>query len=453
MAGGTGDQAIPTRKLGPFMAVALVVGNMIGSGVFLLPSSLAPLGWNSVYGWLATIAGSLCLAVVLMRLACGRAATCAAFSYPAAAFGEGVGFVVAWSYWISCWVTNATLAVAAVSNLSIIWPWLAQPGIPAAASLAFLWLLTLVNCMGVRSAGGVQVATMILKLVPLAGVILVALWLLADGSAAVTPHDEVPIGLGAIGIAATLTLFPMLGFESAMAAGDRVENAERNVPRATLMGVLIAGLIYLLACSAVTLMLPAAALVASNAPFATFFATLVDPSLGPPIALFVAVSALGALNGFVLLQAEMPLALARDGLLPAWIAKLNRNEIPWRIHLISTGLATLVVLSNYARGMADLFQFMLLVTTSVTIIFYSACAAAALKLAARRKIAATTGFVAVTLAALLYSAWAFYGAGIEASLWSLAMTAAGIPIYLVLRSSLRRRGAEPISPAVRRDET
>ena len=437
----------PKRKLGLFMAVALVVGNMIGAGVFLLPASLAPLGWNSVYGWLATIAGSLCLVVVLMRLARGRADTCAPFSYPAGAFGEGVGFVVAWSYWISCWVTNAALAVAAVSNLSIIWPWLTQPGIPAAASLALLWLLTLVNCMGVRSAGGVQVATMLLKLVPLAGVVLVALWLLSDGSAAVTPHDEVPIGLGAIGTAATLTLFPMLGFESSMAAGDRVENAERNVPRATLIGVLFAGLIYLLACSAVTLMLPAMALESSNAPFALFFSTLVDPSLGPVIAIFVAVSALGALNGFVLLQAEMPLALARDGLLPAWVGKLNRNEIPWRIHLISTGLATLVVVSNYARGMADLFQFMLLVTTSVTIIFYLACAAAALKLAREGKIATSGGFLAITAAALLYSAWAFYGAGIEASLWSLAMTAAGIPLYLLMRRSLPRHRAKPIAPA------
>jgi APA family basic amino acid/polyamine antiporter len=278
---------------------------------------------------------------------------------------------------------------------------------------------------------------------------VVALWLLADGSASVAPHDSVPIGMSGIGAAATLTLFAMLGFESAMAAGDRVENPERNVPRATLIGVLIAGLIYLIACSAVTLMLPAAALETSNSPFALFFSTLVDPSLGTPIALFVAISALGALNGFVLLQAEMPLALARDGLLPGWVAKLNRNEIPWRIHLVSTGLATLLVLSNYARGMADLFTFMVLVTTSVTIVFYLACAAAAVKLASERRIGASGGFLAVTALASLYSAWAFWGAGIEASLWSLAMTAVGIPLYLLMRRSLSRRSGEPISPAVR----
>ena len=110
------------------MCVALVVGNMVGSGVFLLPADLAPLGWNSVYGWLVTIAGTLCLAVVLARLARDARGRLRPFTYPAAAFGPGAGFIVAWSYWISIWVTNATLAVAVVSNLSIIWPGLGAPG-------------------------------------------------------------------------------------------------------------------------------------------------------------------------------------------------------------------------------------------------------------------------------------------------------------------------------------
>lgn len=442
-----GEQASPKRKLGFAMCVALVVGNMIGSGVFLLPASLAPLGWNSVYGWLITVAGSLCLVAVLMRLARGRADSCGPFTYPAAAFGPGIGFLVAWSYWISCWVANATLAIAAVSNLSIIWPGLAGPGVPAAAAIGLLWLFTLVNCLGVRTAGEVQVLTTLLKLLPLGGAIFVGGWLFATGSGTVAAHDSVPISATSVGAAATFTLFAMLGFESAMAAGDRIENAERTVPRATLIGVLIAGFVYLLACSAVTLMLPSASVQNSNAPFATFFSALVDPALGPVVAAFVAIAALGALNGFVLLQAEMPLALARGGLLPAWIARFNRNEIPYRIHIVSSGLATLVVLANYSRGLANLFQFMVLVTTSVSIILYLACALASFKLAREGRIATSLGFTAVAVAAFAYSAWAFYGAGIEASLWSLAMTAAGIPVYLLMRAANRSSRAAAASPA------
>lgn len=433
MVGSSGTALTPKRKLGFAMCVALVVGNMIGAGVFLLPVSLAPLGWNSVYGWLFTIAGSLCLVAVLVRLARGRAGSCGAYSYPAAAFGPGAGFVVAWSYWLSCWTANATLAIAAVSNFSMVWPALAGPGVPAAAAITLLWLFTLINCLGVRTAGEVQVLTTILKLVPLGGVIIVAFWFFVSGSATVAAHNSVPISGSAISAAATLTLFAMLGFESVMMAGDRVKDAERAVPRATLIGVLIAGFIYLLACSAVTLMLPVAELEASNAPFATFFATLVDPTLGPIVAIFAAIAALGALNGFVLLQAEMPLALAQHELLPAWVARFNRNEVPYRIHLVSSGLATLVVIANYSRGLANLFQFMVLVTTSVAIIFYLACALASFRLARQGRIASSPGFIAVAIAAFAYSAWAFYGAGIEASLWSVAMTAVAIPIYLLMR--------------------
>jgi APA family basic amino acid/polyamine antiporter len=451
MAGGPSDAATPKRKLGLVMCVALVVGSMIGSGVFQLPASLAPLGWNSVYGWLATIAGSLCVVAVLMRLARGRAGSCAPFAYPAAAFGPGTGFVVAWSYWISVWVSNATIAIAAVSNFSIVWPGLAAPGVPAIAAISVLWLLTAVNCLGVRTAGGVQVVTTLLKLVPLAGVVLVALWLVGSGSATVAPYDSAPISSAGIGTAATFALFAMLGFECAMAAGHRAENPERTVPRATLIGVLIAGIIYLFACSAVTLMLPVGELETSNSPFATFFATLVDPALGPVAAVFVTIAALGAINGFVLVQAEMPLAFARGGLLPAWVARLNRNEVPYRIHIISTGLASLVVLANYSRGLANLFQFMVLVTTSVSIVFYIACVLASLKLAREGAIRASAGFTAVALAAFAYSAWAFYGAGIEASLWSLGMTAAAVPIYLIMRRAARSSPAAAAHPAASRE--
>lgn len=429
--------AVPERELGFAMCVALVVGGMIGSGVFLLPVSLAPLGWNSVYGWLVTIAGTLCLVAVLMRLGKGRAGDCAPYSYPAAAFGPGTGFVVAWSYWISCWVTNATLAIAAVSNLAAVWPGLAAPGVPAAVAVALVWLFTLINCRGVRTAGGVQIVTLLLKVVPLVGVILVAVWLFGSGTAAPVAHDSVPVTGAAIGGAATLTLFAMLGFESAMVAGDRAKDPERTVPRAVLTGVLITGLLYLFAGSAVTLMLPPETVAASASPFATFFATLVDPALGPVVAVFVAIAALGALNGFILLQAEMPFTLARHGLLPDWTAKLNRRGAPHRIHIVSSALASLVVLANYSRDLAGLFQFMLLVTTSVTLIFYLACVLAWLKLARFGRIAAPPAMIAVALAALAYALWAFHGAGIEASLWSLAMTAAALPVYLVMRRARR----------------
>ncbi len=447
MAVSRGSALTPTRKLGFVMCVALVVGNMIGTGIFQLPRDLAPLGWNSVYGWLATIVGTLCVVIVLLRLGRGRADSCAPYSYPAAAFGPGTGFVVAWSYWISCWVTFAVLAVAVVQNLAFVWPGLGTPGVAMPAALAILWLFTLINCLGVREAGKVQVITAALKMLPLAGVVLVALWLLLRGDAAPVAYASVQIETASINGAATLALFAMLSFESAMCVGDRAEDPERNVPRSTIAGTLLAGLIYLLCASAVTLLLPREALAGASSPFALFFSSFVSPAAGGIVAIFVAIAALGALNGIILVSAEMPLAVAREGLLPAWVARFNSREIPYRMHLISSGLATLLVIANYSQSLAKLFTFMVLVTTSVSLIFYLAGALAALWLRARGKLDGSAGFMLVALVAVAYCLWAFYGAGIEAGLWGLAMTAVAIPIYLLMRLVNRSSPAAAASPA------
>jgi APA family basic amino acid/polyamine antiporter len=312
------------------MCTALVMGNMIGSGVFLLPAALAPLGWNAVIGWTVTIGGTLCLALVLSRLARLLPGGTGPFTYAAEAFGPGIGFIVAWSFWISCWTANAALAVAATSNLSIIFPGFAAKGqLPALLAIGFIWLFTAINLLGVRKAGGTQVLTLIIKLLPLLGAVIVAMWVLGSGT--VTPPtlaDAAPVNLSNIGGAATLTLFALLGFESALAVGDRVKDPEKTVPRATMIGAVATGIIYLLSCTAVTMLLPVATVEASNAPYATFFATLVSPAAGQLVALFAAIAALGALNGFTLLVGEIPRDMAQDGMLPSVLGRVNRFGAP-----------------------------------------------------------------------------------------------------------------------------
>lgn len=427
----------PGQKLGLLMCVALGMGNMIGAGVFLLPRDLAPLGWNAIIGWGVSIAGTLCLAIAFARLAKRLPTGCATYTYAAAAFGPGTGFIVAWSYWISCWTVVATLAVAAISNLSVLMPSLGNAGVGTALiAIGFIWIFTLVNLMGVRRAGGAQLLTLGLKLIPVVGAVLIALWLWGTGDAPTpTMVGTKPVSLDNIGTAATLTLFALLGFESACVVGDRVRDPERTVPRATLIAAAATGLLYLLSCTTVTLLLPLATLEGSNAAYATFFGTLVSPSAGQAVALFAAVAALGALNGFVLLQGEIPRDLAHHGLLPAAFAKDNRFAVPWVTQIVSSTLASLVVYANYSRGLAELFKFMVLVTTSTAIIFYIVGALAALKLEHEGAIKTSPAFVTLTILGFLYSCWAFYGAGLNASLWSIGLTAAGLPIYLAMRRS------------------
>jgi APA family basic amino acid/polyamine antiporter len=227
------------------MTLALVVGNLIGSGIYLLPATLAPLGANQLAGWVITIAGSLCMATVFARLSARQPLPGGPFAYVMQQFGPGAGFAAAWAYWTMVWTGNGALAVAVVSNLSLPLPWLGHtPGAPAALAVGVVWLLTLVNIRGVRGAGDVQLVTTALKLVPLVGLIGLALWLMLSG----TPHvAQPPVALSPtlIASAAGLTFWGFLGLESATVPSDKVENAGRVVPRATLWGVVLAGLIYL----------------------------------------------------------------------------------------------------------------------------------------------------------------------------------------------------------------
>ena len=427
--------AIGPRQLGLWTCLALVVGNTIGTGIFLLPASLAPYGINAIFGWVLTIAGSLCLAFVFARLAAAFPKEGGPYAYSRIAFGERAAFALAWSYWISIWVTNATIAIAAVSYLSIFVPGFADvPALPALSAIGLLWGLTIINMVSIRAAGGFQLVTTLLKLLPLIAVVGIAAAVIGrGGSAALPPLPPQELNLAAITASASLTLWAMLGFESATVPAGRVKDPERNIPRATLYGTLIVGAVYLLASTSVSLLLPAAEAAGSNAPFADVAERHLGHGPAMLIALFAAVSAIGALNGWVLLQGEMPLAMARDGVFPGWFARLSGAGTPVRAQLLSTGLATLLIVSNYSRSIGQLFTFMALLATVATLVMYVITALAALRLMKRGDIRRTAALVAAASLGTVYGFWTFYGAGAEATGWGAVLLASGIPVYFLMR--------------------
>src|SRR6201996_4297277 len=163
----------PRPLIGFWMCVALVVGNTIGSGVFLLPASLAPYGLNSTIAWLFTAARANALAIVFARLSRAYPQAGGPYAYVSVAFGPLIAFIVAWGYWISICVGNVTLVTGALSYLSPMQPWIRDvPGASVGMSLFFLWLLTLVNWFGIKAAGWVQSVTTVLKILPLCAVIV-----------------------------------------------------------------------------------------------------------------------------------------------------------------------------------------------------------------------------------------------------------------------------------------
>lgn len=419
----------PRRALGFWPALALVVGNMIGSGIYLLPATLAPLGTNALIGWVATIAGAMTLAFVFARLAAKLPCAGGPYAFADAAFGPVVGFAVAWSYWILIWAGNGALAIAVVSALSVPFPGIAS-GMPAfATALLLIWGLVAVNIRGVALAGRIQLVTAAAKLVPLIAIVLLALWLLfADGRSAIVANPPVPISAGAISAAVALTFWGFLGVESATVPADRVKDAARIVPLVTLLGTALTGLVYVLVAGAIALMMPADVTAASPAPLAVFLGRAWGTGALEIAAIFAAISALGALNGFILLQGEMPWAMARGGVFPAWFGKESRHGTPARAHLVSGVLVTIVMALNYTGRTGTLFADIATISLAAGMLAYFVSALAALKLLAGDRVATLAAIVAA-----LFVLWMIYGLGLRANLWGLGLLAFGLPVYLWVR--------------------
>lgn len=415
-------------KLGFGALLALVIGNMVGSGIYVLPAQLAPLGWNQFAGWGITIAGALALAQVFAAL--GRRLPLAGgpYAYATAAFGPLAGFTTAWAYWVMSWVGNAAVAVAVVSALALIWPALGSTqGLPALLAVTCVWIVTLINIRGVREAGRLQEATVVLKLLPLIALIAIAVYLFATGAPR-APDPGVPFTADNIALAAGLTFWGFLGLEAATVPADKVENPQRNIARATMLGVVLTGLIYFGISAAFALYMPVAEAAASPAPIASYLGRYLGGDVAIAVALFAAISAFGTLNGWVLVQAEMPWAMAKGGVFPAWFAKEGKHGTPVRSHLVSSGLLTAITLMNYQKGMTDLFGFIASVSLSAGLVAYLMAALAALKLA--RSSLAT---VLAALVAVGFFFWAEYGLGTEAIGYAALLIATGLPVYRATR--------------------
>ena len=426
---------IEGRALGFWLCLARVVGTYIGSGIFLLPAQLAPYGWNAFFGWLVTIGGALCLAYVFARLARAMPLAPGPFAYVERAFGALPAFVVTWSYWISIIVGNAALGAAAVSYLSLFWPALATvSGLGPLVATALVWSLTAANCISVRTGGGIQAVTVLAKLVPLIAVIGITLIIVAQGRQdAVPPLRATDLSLASISSAATLALWALVGVECASVAARNVRDPARNIPRATLIGTLAVGIIYICVSSAVAMLLPQGEVAQSNAPIALFVSYYWSNGLALFVGLFAAVSCIGTLNGFILLQGEMPLTMARSGGFPAWFARTSRAGIPVRAHLLSILCTTALLALNYSSTLAELFQFMILLSTSSTLVLYLACALAALRLQQTRSMPFSVPLAAIALLGAIYSVWTLAGAGRDALTWGAVLLAAGGVVFVLMR--------------------
>jgi APA family basic amino acid/polyamine antiporter len=408
------------------------MGNMIGSGVFLLPASLAPYGGVSLLGWIVSAAGAVLLALVFARLARFRPASGGPYAYTRLAFGDLAGFLVAWGYWISVWCANAALAVAFVGYLDPFLPALVRSPVSAALlAVAMVWLLTIVNVWGIRSAGRVQIVTTALKILPLV-VIGAAGCLAFDASRFAVAGDGDRSLAGGVIATATLTLWAFLGLECATIPAGSTAEAERTIPRATMIGTLLTAAIYILATVGVMSLVDPATLRTSTAPFADAARLLAGDRAAEIVALGAAISCFGALNGWVLIVGQIPLAIASDGLFPRAFAKISRRGTPAFAMIVGATLSTILVAMNYSRGLVELFTFIILLATLATLVPYAFCSLAGFMLRRQSSMPWSAHASIVSSLAFGYALFAIGGAGAEVVFWGFLLLMAGLPVYVAV---------------------
>lgn len=421
-------RTVPPRVLGFTSAVAIVMGNMIGSGVFLLPASLASYRGLSLAGWLLSAGGAVMLALVFARLARQRPSAGGLYAYTRDAFGPAVAFLVAWGYWLSSTATLSALAVAFVGYLDPFIPWIVRaPASAAALAIFAIWLLVGVNIAGVREAGRLQVLTLILKLLPLVLVGIGGLVYFQPASFSMPPAGDVSPA-SQIVATITLTLWAFLGLETATIPADHVKTPDRTIPRATVAGTVAAAGVYMIATVGVMSLVPAEALAESTAPFADAAGALFGDGAAQLVAIGAAISCFGALNGWTLVTGQLPMAAAADGLFPPVFARLSSRGTPAASMIVAGVLASVLVAMNYSRGLVDLFTFIILLSTLSTLVPYVFCSLAVWLMPGRPRPAA--GGALVSALAFAYSMFAIYGAGQDTVFYGFLLILAGLPVYV-----------------------
>jgi len=408
------------------------MGNMIASALFMLPATLSYFGSISLLGWLFSGAGAICLALVyswlsqLMPIANGGP-----YAYTREGLGDFAAFLVAWGYWISVWCANAAIAVAFISYLSVFVPALGHNALLAVCTgLGAIWFLTWVNLRGLREAGVVQVVTTALKIAPL---VLVTV----GGAFYIHLENYLPFNssgtsdFSAITAAATLTLFAFLGLECATIPSGQVENPERTIPRATIMGTLAVTALYITGTVVIMGVLPPAALKTSQAPFADAAAVMWGDWARYLVAGGAVMSTFGALNGWILMQGQIPAAAAVDRLFPSLFKSENKAGAPYFSLIGSSALISVLLLMNFTKSLANTYQFIILLATMTVLVPYLFSAVAYGVLAVRsNQLKWNNGTkITVALVAFGYSMWAIAGSGESTVYWGFLLLMAGVPIY------------------------
>ena len=420
------------RVIGFWRGWSIAVGCAIGSGIFMMPTMLAPYGLLGFGGWLVAGAGSILVALTMARLVKRIPKTGGPYVYVNEGLGDFSGFIIAWTYWVACVSAIAGISIAFVGYLGFFLPQIASSQIYALlASLMLIWIIVFLNIRSLENSSKFQLISTLLKLVPLMLIILLgASNFDTSNLPELNPTNLHPISL--IATVTTLVMWSFIGIETATVPADNVINPQETIPKVLIASVITILILYILVSIAIAALVPASELLDSSAPFALAASKILGVTGGAIISIGALISTLGSLNANTLTAGNLSLAAARDGLLPSKFVILTKNGTPIFTYLLTGVFVSILLMLNYTKGMVNAFVFMAMLSTLSTLIAYAFCAIAEFKFAkADAKSTQRNNALLLSCVTFLYAFFAIWGAGIEMIIYSLILILIGTPIYLL----------------------
>ena len=360
------------RKIGPVLATFVVANNMIGSGFFLLPATLAKSGGVTALAWLLGTVLAVVLGGAFARLAREYPNLQSPDDYVRPALGRDMGFLATTLYWVSSWMGNNAIAVAAFGYLVILLPIGDSPMVRLVGQVALIWLMFALNLMAPRPIARFQSFCVIFGLLPVAAV-LTAGWASFDvdlyrASWNVTGESDVSVVFGSL----APIFWAFVGLETGAMVAGVVDDPDRNVPRATLGGILIAGIVYLVSSVLMMGIVPAEEMAQSSAPFALVAGKMFGLWAIPVIAAAAALKATGTLGGWMLVTGESGARAAQRGLLPGIFGRTRANgSAGWGLLIVAAAMTVLAMLTS-SPTVAGQFEILIEMVVMLVVMAYIA---------------------------------------------------------------------------------
>lgn len=414
---------------------------MIGSGIFLLPSSVAFYGGIGMIGWICSAIGAVLIAYVYGALGKIAPNTIGGpYVYTRISFGDFPAYLVAWGYWVAIWATNAAIAVALVGYLEVFFPILGEsPIISVLTGLIFIWGFTYINSKPLKTVASIQMITTVLKVLPILAVGVFGIFYI-NWEHFIPLNRSDASTFEAITATATLTLFAFLGMESAGIVSGDTKDAAKTVNKATIGGTLITIVVYLSGSLAIMGIIPPETLKSSNAPFADAAHLFWGGSAQYIVAACAVIATMGALNGWILMQGRIPMAASIDRLFPKVFGKQNNHGSPIMGIALSSILASLLMMLNYSKNLVDAFTFMMTLSTLSVIVPYLFSAASLALILFTRDKKWTNPLIWVSILAFCFCIWIIMGCGYEVVIYGLILFLISIPFYFVLKRKKKSNG-------------